>query len=87
MEENIKAKTGKSVSDWISIVKAKNFTKHGEIVKFLKSEHSFTHGYANYVSLKARKSDAGSHSEDDLISNQYKNKETLKTSPCESQSL
>lgn len=78
MEDNIKAKTGKSVAEWIAIVKTKNFEKHGEILKFLKTEFNFTHGYANYVSLKAREADAGSFDESDLITEQYKGKEQLK---------
>lgn len=77
MEENIKIKTGKSVTEWISVIKKKDFQKHGEIVKFLKSEYAFTHGYANFVALKARESDAASFSEEDLISVQYKNKGNL----------
>ena len=38
----------------------------------------FTHGYANFVSLKAREADAASHDDSDLIENQYKGKEILK---------
>jgi len=78
MEANIKEKTGKSVSQWITIVKKQNFEKHGEMIKYLKTEHGFTHGYANYVAHKTRGSDAGSHDETDLITNQYKGKEHLK---------
>ena len=29
-----------------------NFLKHGEIVKYLKSEYSLTHGYANLIARK-----------------------------------
>ena len=32
-------------------------------IEFLKTEHNFTYGYANFVSLKARKSDASSFDE------------------------
>jgi len=54
-----------------------NFEKHGEIIKFLKTEHGFTHGYANFVAHKARGSDAGSINDENLLSNQYKGKESL----------
>ena len=77
MEENIKAKTGKSVAEWVKIVKKENFSKHNEMVKFLKSNHSFTHGYANFVAHKTRESDAASFDEEDLIQMQYKGKEPL----------
>ena len=79
MIENLKINTGKSLEQWIKIVRAKNFSKHGEIIKFLKQEHSFTHGFANLVALKARESDADSfENKDDLIDLQYKGKEHFK---------
>ena len=79
MIENLKINTGKSLEQWIVIVKAEKFSKHGEIIKFLKEEYSFTHGFANLVALKARGSDADSFkSKDDLINLQYKGKEHLK---------
>jgi len=47
-------RTGKSIEQWIEIVKDNDFSKHGEIVKFLKQEHSLTHGYANLIARRAR---------------------------------
>ena len=80
MIENLKINTGKSLEQWITIVRAENFLKHGEIIKFLKEEYSFTHGFANLVALKARESDADSFkNKDDLIDLQYKGKEHFKT--------
>ena len=79
MIENLKINTGKSLGQWIIIVRAKNFSKHGEIIKFLKQEHSFTHGFANLVALKARESDADSfENKDNLVNLQYKGKEHFK---------
>lgn len=79
MIEALKEKTGKTLEEWIAIVKPKGFQKHGEIVKYLKSEHGFTHGYANLVALKTRETDAGSIDNKDLIATQYgKGKEHLK---------
>jgi predicted transport protein len=76
MIQNIKEKTGKSLEDWIVIVKKQNFEKHGQMIKYLKTEHDFTHGYANLVALKAREADAGSVEEkDDLVKEQYEGKE------------
>lgn len=76
MIDNLEKNTGKSLDEWVSIVQKGNFTKHGEILKFLKSEHGFTHGFANLVAHKTLKSDAGSASDsDDLIKKQYKGKE------------
>lgn len=71
MIANLESKTGKSLDEWVAIVKASGLKKHTAIIKYLKTEHGFTHGYANMVSLKARQ--AGSHDMDDadLVSNQY----------------
>ena len=52
MLKNMFEKTGKNIDDWIVIIKAKKFSKHGEIVKYLKSEYSLTHGYANLIARK-----------------------------------
>ena len=52
MLKNMVNKTGKNIEDWIVIVKAKNLSNYGEIVKYLKSEYSLTHGYANLISRK-----------------------------------
>lgn len=79
MEKGLKDKTGKSLSEWIKIVNAQKFEKHGQIMTFLKTEHGFTHGFANFVTLKSRETDAASHNADDLVNAQYsKGKEHLR---------
>lgn len=79
MIENLYKNTGKSLDQWIEIVKKQSFAKHGEIIKYLKEQHEFTHGFANLVAHKANESDAGSaDNQDDLIIKQYKGKEHLK---------
>lgn len=79
MIDNLHKNTGKALEQWIEIVKSQNFVKHGEIVKILKEQHEFTHGFANLVALKANEADAGSaDNQDDLIIKQYKGKEYLK---------
>lgn len=79
MIENIEKNTGKTFQEWINIVQTSGKVKHGEIIKFLKTEHGFTHGYANFVAHKAKASDAGSvDNTDDLIQEQYEKKPKLK---------
>ena len=79
MIENLKEKTGRTLDEWKAIITKKKFSKHGEIVKFLKEEHQVTHGYASEIALKALASDAASAADtDDLVENQYKGKEHLK---------
>jgi len=73
---NLQKNTGKSLEEWIEIVKKKNFAKHGEIIAFLKEEHSFSYGFANLVAHKSKGSDAGSVDDTaELIEKQYKGKE------------
>ena len=40
MLRNMLDKTGKNTEDWIGLVDAKKFSKHGEIVNYLKSNFS-----------------------------------------------
>lgn len=74
MINNMPEKTGKSLNEWKKILKAKAFAKHSEGVNFLKKEHGVTHGYANTIVLLSKDED---YSADDLVTNQYKGKETL----------
>lgn len=78
MEKGLLEKTGKSLEQWIAIVKKEGLEKHGQMVNFLKADHGMTHGFANFVVHKARESDAGSHDGDELIESQYKGKESLR---------
>ncbi len=78
MIANLEKNTGKTLEQWIKIVKKSGFEKHGEMMNFLKTEHEFTHGFANLVVHKARQSDAGSADEADLVDEQYKGKEQFR---------
>lgn len=79
MEKGLLEKTGKTLEEWIKLVNEQKFSKYGEIMTYLKGDHELTHGFANFVALKARKSDAGSIDDEALISTQYsKGKEALK---------
>ena len=49
------------------------------MLKFLKEQHSLSHGFANLIALKAKGSDAASaEDKDDLITKQYQGKEHFK---------
>ena len=71
MEANILEKTGKAVPEWVKIARSSGLEKHGQIVKFLKTDHGFTHGYANLVAHQTLASSADQHDDDDLIAAQY----------------
>jgi hypothetical protein len=71
MEANIAEKTGRPFADWVALVGKSGLQKHGEIVKFLKTDHGFTHGYANLVAHQALQSSAAHQDDDDLVAAQY----------------
>ncbi|ALS98943.1 DUF5655 domain-containing protein [Lacimicrobium alkaliphilum] len=77
MEQNLKQKTGKDLQQWKTALGPMGFNKHGEIMAYLKGECGLSHGYANFIALKFREADAASHNDADLISAQYKGKESL----------
>jgi len=74
MINNMPEKTGKSLEQWKKILQSKDFEKHGEAVKYLKSEHQVTHGFANTIVTLSKES---GDTPDDLAENQYKGKEGL----------
>jgi hypothetical protein len=72
MVTNLKNTTGKSLPEWLKILGTAKATKHGELVKLLKTDHKVTHGYANLIVHKHLKSAAGdAANSDDLVEAQY----------------
>lgn len=71
MIKNLKEKTGKSLEDWVKIVNKTKLSKHGEIVKYLKTEQGLTHGYANLITHEALQSSSVQSTDTDLIGAQY----------------
>ncbi len=64
---------------WAAVLNESGFSKHGELVKYLKKKHGFTHGNANMLVHYAKQSHAGAaENETDWIAEQYKGKEELK---------
>jgi hypothetical protein len=65
-------KTGKSLEEWLVIVRASKLSKHKEFMTLLKEKHGLTHGFANMIALQALQSD--SHTASDtgaLVDSQY----------------
>ncbi|MEM7432733.1 MAG: DUF4287 domain-containing protein [Pseudomonadota bacterium] len=69
MLANIPEKTGKKLDQWLALIKKSKLEKHGQIVKFLKSDHGVTHGFANLIASKAL--EQGDTNEVDLVAAQY----------------
>jgi len=57
---NIEERYGKTLAEWITIVKESGMTKHTDIVSMLKSKYGMSHGSAHRVALKAREADEAS---------------------------
>lgn len=72
MEKNIAEQTGKSVTQWVALARKTGFAKHGEILKWLKTEHGIGHGYANHLAKVSLKDD--DNDEADLVAAQYAGK-------------
>jgi hypothetical protein len=69
---NIERSTGKSLAEWIAIVRDSGITKHGEAVAMLKAAHGLGHGNANLLVIKAREAVAGGPASDaELVESQY----------------
>lgn len=74
MIDNMPEKTGKSLDEWKIIIKSKAFAKHSEAVKYLKTEHKVTHGFANTIVSLSKEEQKSS---DELVANQYQGKDHL----------
>lgn len=71
MIKNLEDRTGHSLAEWIKRAKASGFSRHAELVTFLKTKHDLGHGYAGLVAHKALGSDAGSIDDEELVSAQF----------------
>lgn len=74
MIDNMPEKTGKSLTEWKKLLESKSFAKHSEAVNYLKKEHNVTHGFANTIVTLSKEEQT---TPQDLITNQYKGKESL----------
>ncbi|HSP10419.1 MAG TPA: DUF5655 domain-containing protein, partial [Candidatus Dormibacteraeota bacterium] len=51
---NIEAEYGRSMDEWVTIIRASHLTKHPDVVAMLKTRFGLKHGAAHRVSLVAR---------------------------------
>jgi hypothetical protein len=73
MIDNLAAKTGKPLAEWVRLVRKSGLDKHSEVVAMLKRDHGLGHGYANLVAHQAKGSDSVSVASSgvDLVGQQY----------------
>jgi hypothetical protein len=72
MIAGLREKTGKSLEEWLAILRKTGLSKHKEFMTILKGDHGLTHGFANMIALQALQSD--SHTAGDtaaLVEAQY----------------
>lgn len=72
---NVEAKTGRPLESWLAVLASSGLSKHGEMVKHLKSEHGVTHGFANLIVHQFR---SAGDEQVDLVDAQYQGKEPLR---------
>lgn len=66
---NIEQSTGRSIDEWVALVKASGNERHTDIIAWLKATHGFSYGNANFVALKAKH--GVSTGGDDLVEAMY----------------
>ena len=68
---NIEASTGRSLDEWIALVRSSGLEKHGQMVAMLKADHGLGHGNANLIALRARTGDEDPADDQALIASHY----------------
>jgi|TARA_Y100000294_G_scaffold170402_1_gene182683 predicted transport protein len=71
MAANLEDKTGHKLDYWIKVISKSGEDKHMAIIRYLKSKHGLTHGYANFIAFKFREQFETPKSDDDMITTQY----------------
>jgi hypothetical protein len=72
MIAGLKGKTGKSLAEWLQILRSNGLAKHKEMMTLLKTQHRLTHGFANMIALQALGSDSLTATQTDaLVDAQY----------------
>lgn len=73
MIQNLEAKTGRSLADWITLARGAGIAKQRALLMHLKAEHGLSYGYANFIALKAVETlaVAVAASQDHLVVAQY----------------
>jgi hypothetical protein len=70
MIDNLPAKTGRSLDEWVGILAGTGLEKHSELVNHLKQQHGISHGFANGIVLRYRDQRKPA-ADDDLVAPQY----------------
>lgn len=70
--QNLEQSSGKSQLQWIELANSQSFSKHSELVNWLKGEFGIGHGNANLIAHRAKQAvKGGEPSQDELLAAQY----------------
>ena len=81
--DTIKAKTGKTPTDFAKLAGEKGLTKHGEIVAWLKSDFGLGHGHANAIIAVLLKSETRAASGDEKLEKLCSGKKAVWRETCD----
>ena len=70
MISNFPERTGRSLDEWVALIRASGKTRHGEVMTMLKTEYGMSHGFANFAAITALKADDAPEG-DDLVEAMY----------------
>jgi hypothetical protein len=82
--DKVKAKTGKTPEDFARLASRKGLARHGDIVKWLKSDFSLGHGHATAIAAVVTRKDVPKASADEKISALFGASKQHWRRPCES---
>lgn len=54
-EANIERQTGRSVAQWVELLRRQGLARHGAMVGWLKETHGLSHSHANHIAKSALK--------------------------------
>ncbi|HET9344589.1 MAG TPA: DUF4287 domain-containing protein [Candidatus Limnocylindrales bacterium] len=70
MISNFPERTGRSLDDWVALIRASGRTRHGEVMTMLRTEYGMSHGFANLAAITALKGDDAPEG-DELVDAMY----------------
>ncbi|MGE3174652.1 MAG: DUF4287 domain-containing protein [Planctomycetota bacterium] len=70
MIANLADKTGRTLAEWTALAAGSGQDKHGQLVRWLKSEHGLTHGYANLIAHETLRGAAVTAGGEDVLVDQ-----------------
>jgi hypothetical protein len=81
--DNVNAKTGKSPDDFSRLASQKGITKHGDIVKWLKSDCSLGHGHATVIAGVVLRKGVPKATPEDKLAAMFPGKKVCWRAPCD----